>query len=257
MKPLVIAGCQIPVTTDIQRNLDEIKRAIDWAAISGVDIISTPECALSGYMWSPSDNSDPKILQLSDAIKDISEYSKLKQVDLVLGTAWFNESNQWCDTLQFIINGNIEHVHYKNILFERYYTAGTGVQVIDYRGMKIAGLICSDLWANPMSYPDASGKLVRSLKEQGCNILFACANTPKGPQGHMFRDWHNLCAKMFSNLGKWYTVVSENTYKMEGNVWEGQTGVQCGIYLPSAELISAREHSIDYFKLTCYERTFN
>jgi predicted amidohydrolase len=253
--PLVIGGCQIPVTLDIEQNLKEIKKAIDWAADNGVNIMSTPECALSGYLWEPPDNSDPRILEISNAINEISVYSLTKKVDLVLGTAYYNESNQWCDTLYFIIDGKIALIHYKNVLFEHQYTAGTMVGTIEYKGKTIGGLLCSDLWGNPITYADASATLVRSLRDQHCDIVFLSANTPKNISS-MWRDWHNSCVRMFSHLGNWTTVVTDNTYMMEGHQWEGLTGVTCGIYSPDDSCLKAREHGTDYFKMTWYERIY-
>lgn len=253
--PLVVGGCQIPVTLNIQQNLIEIKKAINWAADNGVDIMSTPECSLSGYLWKPDNSDDPRILEISDAITELAEYSTNKKVDLVLGTAQYNALNQWCDTLQFIINGKIAHIHYKNVMFEHQYTAGTGVHVFEYKGKKIGGLICSDLWSNPLAYPDASGKLIRSLQEQKCEVVFLSANTPKNISS-MWIEWHTICVRMFGNLANWYTVVADNTYKMEGFEWEGRTGVNCGIYSNNDTCVKAREHGTDYFKKTLYDRIY-
>ena len=253
--PLIVGGCKLPVSLDIKQNLKEIKKAIDWAAENEVNILSTPECALSGYLWAPADSNDDRILQISQSITELKAYSLAKKVDLILGTAWYDQSNQWSDTLHFIIDGEISHVHYKNIVFEHQYTAGAGVTVITYRGKRIAGLICSDAWSDPIKNPDASAGLIRSLKEQKCDVLFVSANTPKGPQNSLHRDWHNICVRMNGHLGEWHTVVSENTYKMEGFEWDGPTGVDCGIYLKTGEFNKARGHGTDYFKQVLYERT--
>lgn len=253
--PLVIGGCQIPVTLDILKNVKEIKRAIDWAADNNVDILSTPECALSGYLWRPSDTTDERVSQLSNAIDDIIAYSTDKKVDLLLGTAWYNANNQWSDTMHFIIDGKIAHVHYKNVLFEHQYTPGIGVTVVNYRGKNIGTLLCSDVWGNPIKNLDASASLVRSLIDQKCDILFVSANTPKGLH-NLFLEWHNSCVRMYNHLGNWITVVSDNTYKMEGFEWEGRTGVDCGIYSIECDLLKAREHGTDYFKMVVYERIY-
>ena len=251
---VVVGGCQIPVTLDIFQNLNEIKKAIDWAAGNNVNIMSTPECALSGYLWQPESNADPRVLHISQSITELVSYSFSKGVDLILGTACYNELDQWCDSLHFIIDGKIEHIHYKNVIFEHQYISGTGVRTIEYNGRQIGGLLCSDVWGNPISNPDSSASLIRSLQSQRCDVLFVSANTPKGPQNSLFRDWHNICVRMFGYLGNWDTVVSENTYKMEGFEWDGRTGVDCGIYSKTGEFNKAREHGTDYFKMTLYER---
>ena len=45
-----IGGAQIPVTKNINLNVEQIKKAIDWASENKVDYLLTPEGALSGYM---------------------------------------------------------------------------------------------------------------------------------------------------------------------------------------------------------------
>ena len=251
--PFVVGGCQIPVTMDINFNLREIKKAIDWASNNGVDILSTPECALSGYLWHPNNSQDPRLEQINQGIQDLVAYSVDKGVDLILGTACYNDSNQWSDSLQFVISGKIEHIHYKNIIFEHQYTKGSGVKTVNYRGKNIAGLICSDIWSNPITYPDATAGLVRSLIEQKCDILFVCANTPKD-QILLFKKWHSVCVEMYSDLGRWDTVVSENSYKMDGFEWDGETGVDAGVYSKMGPIKKSRDHGTDYFKMTIYER---
>lgn len=255
LPPLVISGCQIPVTLDILKNLKEIKRAIDWAAENKVDILATPECALSGYLWKPLDNNDERVTQLLTAFTEVLSYSADKKVDLLLGTAWYNAADQWSDTMQFIVDGKVEHIHYKNVLFEHQYTPGDGVKVLHYRGKRIGTLLCSDIWGNPIKNLDVSAGLVRSLIDQQCDILFVSANTPKGLH-NLFLEWHNSCVRMYTHLGKWITVVSDNTYKMEGFEWEGRTGVDCGIYLTECDFLKAREHGTDYFKMVVYERIY-
>ena len=50
MSKIRIAGAQIPINDhSIQYNVNEIKKALDWAADNDVDIIQTPEASLSGY----------------------------------------------------------------------------------------------------------------------------------------------------------------------------------------------------------------
>ena len=46
---LRVAGAQIPVSSDIEVNVEVIMRAIDFAAAEQADIPLTPEGSLSGY----------------------------------------------------------------------------------------------------------------------------------------------------------------------------------------------------------------
>ena len=252
------AGCQIPVTRDIEKNIKEIKKAIDWAKENSVEIIATPECALSGYMWKPDSVDDPRLSLVISGLEEIKKYSKETGVDIVLGTAFVDDVNHWANTQKFIVSGEVIHTHYKNIVFGeelKYYNPGTTVGSIQYKQYKIAGLICNDFWSNPILWPDASGVLLRKLKDDGVDILFASVNVPKetGPEDCFFR-WHVLCTEMFSMAGGWTTVVCDNPYLMEGDEYQGRTISQSGICNPNMQWIKSREHGTDYFKQSRYDK---
>jgi len=46
---LRVAGAQLPVRNDVQKNLEAITRAIEFAAREKADVFVTPEGSLSGY----------------------------------------------------------------------------------------------------------------------------------------------------------------------------------------------------------------
>ena len=75
-----LGGAQIPVTVDIQKNKEEILKAIDWAKDNEVDHLLTPEAALSGYMSDWKENLN----ELTDALKEIEEvYHKFDIEELI------------------------------------------------------------------------------------------------------------------------------------------------------------------------------
>ena len=247
---ITIGGCQIPVTNDISKNLIEIKKAIDWANTEGVEILGTPECALSGYMWGPEDSNDTRVIEIKDALEDIKTYAKNKNVDLVLGTAYYNQNGNWANTQQFIIDGEIVHAHYKNAVYEKCYEAGNGVTAIPYKGFRIAGLICNDHWADPFQWPSLTGTLLQSLKEQHTTFLFVSTNVPKQfTLGDCLWRWHNVCVEMFAMGGNWIPIVCDNPYLITGEPYEGRTDVQSGIFARGTMVRSANSGT-DYFKLT-------
>jgi len=247
---LTIGGCQIPVTNDISKNLIEIKKAIDWASDNNVNILGTPECALSGYMWYPENSDDQRVSDIVNTLEEIKQYSKLKNVDIILGTAFYNDNNKWANTQKFIVEGHVVHTHYKTVVFEDFYEPGTGSYSIDYKGIKIAGLICNDYWANPFKWPDATGQLVKSLFEQKTQIVFVSANVPKHISEDLFYRWHNMCVEFFSKMGDWITVVCDSPYLMNGEPYDGWTGVQSGIVGPRHRTVKSREYGTDYYKFT-------
>jgi predicted amidohydrolase len=245
-----IGGCQLPVTQDVAKNIIEIKKAIDWASENNIEIIGTPECALSGYMWEPSSETDPRVVQVVNGLTEIADYAKNKNVDVVLGTAFYNDNNKWANTQKFIVNGSVVHTHYKTIVFEPEYTPGDGVSILEYKGVKIAGLICNDFWANPMFWPDA-GKLINKLKTERVQIVFLSANVPKEYSvGNCMSNWVNTCVEMYSVSGDWTTVVCDSSYLITGEPYSGKTMAQSGICGSRLQWVKAREHSTDYFKFT-------
>lgn len=249
---IVVGGCRIPVTHNIADNLAEIKKAIDWAAENNVDIMSTPECALSGYLWHPADQKDPRVLELDGAIKELQKYSAEKHVDLVLGTAWYNSKNEWTNLQAFIIDGECKQTHRKNVLFEKetdHYAKGMDATVFDYKGLRIGGMICNDFWANPMHFGGMSGDLLRGLLRQRANIVFLSANVPKtiGPN-NMFYNWHKICIEMFSAYGVWNTVVCDTANNVDGTAYVGPSCVPCGICDYTTEWLMAPEKGTAYFK---------
>ena len=253
---LTFAGCQIPVTQDIKKNIEEIKKAINWAKENSVEIIATPECALSGYMWLPDSVDDPRLLAVIQGLEEIKKYSKEIGVDVILGTAYVDETDRWANTQKFIINGDVIHTHYKNVMFGKelqYYNPGNTVSSIHYKNYKIAGLICNDFWSNPVLWPDATGVLLRKLKDDEVDIVFASVNVPKdtGPSDCFFR-WHVMCTEMFSMSGGWTSVVCDNPYLMEGHEYQGRTQSQSGICSSSMQWIKSRDNGTDYFKQTLY-----
>ena len=213
MKQLTIGGGRIPASLDIQANLTEIKKAIDWAAENSVEIMCTPECALSGYMWRPDSQEEPQIIELSSAIDEIKKYSKEKAVDLVLGTAWYNAANIWSNMQAFIINGECQEVYYKNVLFGgevRVYCPGNDITVFNYKDFKIGGLICNDLWSNPMFWPGVSGQLLQKLMIEQVDVVFLSANVPRdATHNDLFYQWHETTCRMFSGTGRWNMVVCD------------------------------------------------
>jgi predicted amidohydrolase len=251
-KLCTVAGCQIPVTRDIKKNITEIKKAIDWASDNEVDLLCTPECALSGYLWKPETVADPRVVETTQGLDELIAYSVDKKVDLILGTAFYNENNEWSNTQKFIIDGKVVHTHYKNLCFESEYTPGKGVSTILYKGITIAGLICNDYWANPLLVPEV-GSLIHELKKQKVKIVFVSSNIPKE---YCVKDcisnWTNATIEMYSISGNWTTIVCENPYLITGDPWSGKTVAQSGICSPGLDWIKSREHGTDYFLQTFY-----
>ena len=247
MKTLTVAGCRIPVGMSIDENVIQIKRAIDWAHDNDVDLLVTPECAVTGYMWAPDDRQDPRIQELAGALGALQEYSLLKAVDLVLGTACYNAQGAWANMQAFIVDGHCVDHYEKQVLFgaeQCCYSPGHRLAILDYKQFKIAGLICNDLWSNPILWPGQSADLLQELRRQKVDIVVVSANMPpSNEQQELFYAWTDSCIRMYSLTGDWNTVVSDQT----------TTAAVCpvGIVGRNSEwLVKGHDHTVDYFKFT-------
>ena len=81
-----LGGCQIAIAHDVSKNVETLKRAIDWAAENNVEYLITPEGALSGYFDNAlSDENWPKVKKGEE---EIVAYATSKEVGLGLGTFW-------------------------------------------------------------------------------------------------------------------------------------------------------------------------
>lgn len=243
---IIVGGCRIPVSNDIQANKEEIKKAIDWAANEHVELFSTPECSLSGYMWKPDSQDDPRIEELDLALQEVMAYSKEKAVDLVLGTAWFDEKDQWRNTQAFIVDGECRQVHYKNLLYHQekeIYIAGTEVGWTNYKGFRVAGMICNDYWSHPQAFPGESAKMLNYLKDNQMDIVFLSAFMPQMDAMQEFiYNFNEASISLISAYSFFDTVVSD--------VANGYKNTACGMVDGDNGkwIIRAKDTETDYFK---------
>lgn len=168
-------------------NKEEIKKAIDKAVSEDIRLLVTPELSITGYTC--ADLFFTKALQQSagEALKDIVEYSKGKNIAVVVGlpVAFYNSLYNCAVVL---MNGGIlgivpkMHIANYNEFYEkRWFASGKqfeacqginiygfetkiGNQIFDLGGGAVLGIeICEDLWVpNP-----PSSKLV----QHGANII--------------------------------------------------------------------------------------
>ena len=91
---LRVAGAQIPVVRDVQKNVAAISRAIEFAAREKADVLVTPEGSLSGYVH------DFDAAATTRALEEIVRKAREAKVALVLGTC-FEEDGQRYDGQRF------------------------------------------------------------------------------------------------------------------------------------------------------------
>lgn len=237
MNPIIVGGCNIPVTNNIDDNLNEILQAIDWAVDNNVQLMVTPECALSGYLWAPGHpfyDQDPKISKLANSLVEIEKYLKDKKVDLILGTAWYDKDGRWVNTQRYIFNGVMIYEYCKNILTDNefiYYSPKILPKIINYNGRNISGIICNDFWSNPVLYQGESAYILKYLMDCKTDIVFVSAFVPKepGPE-NSFYHWHRGQIANMTLYCEFNTVVSDSSTNLDGSVYSGPEVCPVGIW---------------------------
>ncbi len=180
MSDLRVAGLQMPVTDDVRANADRIVEGLYRARDEGVHVLLTPEGALSGYR-PVFDRTDVEVAmtELVDVVRSVG-------VGLALGTCYEERDGRTYNQLRFLRpTGEHAGTHCKILLCA---TAGTppSGEIDDYstmplrtfemEGQPVGGLICNDVWANPMCTLQDDPHLTRQLADLGAKVIFHAVN---------------------------------------------------------------------------------
>jgi predicted amidohydrolase len=211
---LRVAGAQIPVSRDLQKNVATLSRAIEFAQREKADVLVTPEGSLSGY-WA---GFDPEATR--KAIEQISVQAKSANIALVLGTCFADGGVRYDAQRFYNRSGDFLGFHSKILLCRRVANPtakGEGdsyksspLRVFTLDGVTVGGLVCNDMWANPEYTPMPDPYLARQLAGLGARIIFVSANAgqdsgPDWPLNHSFHE-SNLRLRARS-AGVWVVVV--------------------------------------------------
>lgn len=176
-----ICGAQIPVTTDVRSNVKAIERAIDHAVSQNVHVLLTPEGSLSGYTHKFHPQS------VEEALAYITGKAREASLGLALGTCFVEPGDGKCyNQIRFYRpDGRYLGFHSKTLTCGsltdppegeiNHYTISP-LKTFEYRGIRIGGLICNDLWANPGCTPVPDPHLTHQLSKMGAKIIFHAVN---------------------------------------------------------------------------------
>lgn len=192
---LRIALAQMPVGLSITENARQIHRAIDLAQREAADILLTPEGSLSGY------TREFDRAQLLTALHGILASARLASVGLALGTCFEESDDGLCyNELRFYSrNGDFLGFHSKQLRCGPMDGSMRGeiadfavrpLKVFDFHGITIGGLICNDLWANPLCTPMPDPHLTHQLAGMGAPILFHAVNGGRTDSDLSRLTWH-------------------------------------------------------------------
>ncbi|MDP6597158.1 MAG: carbon-nitrogen hydrolase family protein [Candidatus Poribacteria bacterium] len=219
---LRVAGAQISVGTDIADNVATIERAIDYARDEKAEILLTPEGSLSGY----THQFDSQ--RVDEALTRIRERAKTAGIGLALGTCFLEPEDRNCyNQIRFYTqNGTYLGFHSKILTCGsmtnppegeiNHYTVSP-LRTFDFNQVKVGGLICNDLWANPGCTPIPDPHLSHELSEMDTRIIFHAVNGGRSASewSDVAWDYHQSNLRMRARSGRIWIVTVDNCSPIE------------------------------------------
>lgn len=167
-KCLRIAASQFPVSHDMAKNFEYIKKLIEKASKSDVEVIHFPETALPGYL--SNSKEDPREFDWNtlESLTDATcELARLKNIWVILGTIRKKEDQLPRNSTCVISNlGEIIGYYDKQRIYKgesRFYSAGELPFIVSIKGYKCGFLIC---------YDNCFPELYQSYREMGVELIF-------------------------------------------------------------------------------------
>ncbi len=213
---LRVAGAQIPVSRDVQKNVEAITRAITYAQQQKADVLLTPEGSLSGYLA----GFDADATQ--QALDEIVATARVARIALVLGTCFANTDGTRYDAQRFYSrDGEYLGFHSKILLCRRMsnptakgeidFFKSAPLRVFNFQGLTVGGLVCNDMWANPEWTPTPDPYLARQLAGLGARVIFVSANAGQddGEDWPLLHAFHESNLQLRARNAKVWVVVAD------------------------------------------------
>lgn len=131
---------------DVEKNLAELRAAARSAAANGTDLLITPELFLTGYDIGPLVHD----LARTDLTRAAAEIAREERIALIVGLPLFEDEQHYNSAVFIDDTGEVKSTYRKTHLFSEldrtYFSAGDElVSIVEYRGVRIATLICYDV----------------------------------------------------------------------------------------------------------------
>jgi predicted amidohydrolase len=215
-----VAGAQIDVMDgEVNSNFKAITRAIDYASSEKADILLTPEGALGGFL------ATYKHEDVKRALDELVLYAAGKKVGLALGTSLREEDGLFYNQLRFYdSDGKFLGFHGKILncgtltnppIGEIEHNAVKTLGVFKLKGIIIGGLVCNDMWGNPMCTPMPDVHLSQQLSHMGAKIIFHAVNGSRDSGEFsqvVIRNFHESNHRMRAVAGKVWIVAVDSSY---------------------------------------------
>jgi len=213
-----VAGAQIPVTLDVAQNVSVLRRAIAYATAERADILLTPEGSLSGY--TPAFDR----AAVEQGLQHVTACARESGVGLALGTCFAEADGVRYNQIRFYrSDGTYLGFHSKTLTCGTWAVPPQGeindygiapLRTFDYDGIRLGGLICNDLWANPECTPVPDPHLSQQLVRLGARILLHAVNGGRdgSPWSQVAWQYHDANLRMRARSGRVWVVTVDSCY---------------------------------------------
>jgi predicted amidohydrolase len=197
-----LAGLQMLVGSDINKNKDQILQGITYAAREGATFLVTPEGSLSGY------TSDFNQEELSRALEEVKSAAQKMNIGLMLGTCFKeikNEKEYCFNQVQvYTPEGQSLGAYSKILRCSELDVPGTGemaeyaegtLRTFRWEGCCFGILICNDLWATPGYTTMPNPYLPWKLYQMGAQFIVHCINSGTAQK---YRPFHESSAELWA-----------------------------------------------------------
>jgi predicted amidohydrolase len=196
--------------------------AIDYAKRQAADVLLTPEGSLSGYTHQFDRDA------VVAALQRVTERARGANLGLALGTCFLEPSDQRCyNQIRFYDrDGRYLGFHGKTLTCgtlddppegEINHYAVSPLRTFMFGDIRIGGLICNDLWANPGCTPVPDPHLSQLLARMGARIIFHAVNG--GRDGSDWSDlawhYHESNLRMRARAGQLWIATVDNCHPPE------------------------------------------
>lgn len=169
-----VAGYQMFVSADVDRNMAKIRAAVDTAAANDSDVLVLPECAISGYPpLHHCSKADIDLNRITQANEEVISLAARRRIWLIAGTITMRDGCLFNTALVISPQGLIGLYDKMHLIGDDslFFAPGQSLPLFKLGSVPFGVQICYDA-----RFPEP----FRYLKEQGARVVFSIFNACEG-----------------------------------------------------------------------------
>lgn len=213
-----IALAQMPVVSDVSKNVETLLRAVQFAVDQRADVLLTPEGSLSGYTHQFDTQS------VKAGLAEVTTRARAGNLALALGTCFVEEDDNCYNQIRFYEgSGTYLGFHSKTLCCGTLETPSRGeiehyavapLRTYELSGVRVGGLVCNDLWANPCCTPMSDPYLLQQLQQMDVHLVFHAVNGGRSsdPWSEVNWQFHESNLRMRARAASMYIATVDNCF---------------------------------------------